>query len=387
MNAGRYVLSQILELVDRKTLARLVTRYDAESRVRHFGCRQQLICMVFAQLTWREGLRDITSCLNAKPTALHHLGFAQPVAKSTLADANEQRDWRLWQDLAATLMRKARPLYAGEDLGVDLENVIYALDSTTIDLALSLFPWADFRQTKAGVKLHTQIDIRGPIPTCIHITGARQHDVGWLDNLLFEAGAIYLMDRGYMDFVRLALIAKAGAFFVTRAKTNLQFTRHYSLPVDRFTGLQSDHVGKPALEKSRKAFPMPLRKVRYADPETAKDFVFLTNNLEVPALTVAMLYKLRWRIELFFRWIKGHLRIKHYYGTSPNAVKTQIWIAVCTYLMIAILHKQLKLPGTLHRTLQVLSVHPFEKVPLNELLTETDSRPCMNSDPNQLNLF
>lgn len=387
MNAGRYVLSQILELVDRKTLARLVARYDAESRVRHFGSRQQLICMVFAQLTWREGLRDITSCLNAKPTALHHLGFAQPVAKSTLADANEQRDWRLWQDLAATLMRKARPLYAGEDLGIDLENVIYALDSTTIDLALSLFPWADFRQTKAGVKLHTQIDIRGPIPTCIHITGARQHDVGWLDNLLFEAGAFYLMDRGYMDFVRLALIAKAGAFFVTRAKSNLQFTRHYSQEVDRFTGLQSDHVGKPALEKSRKAFPMPLRRVKYADPETTKVFVFLTNNLEIPALTVAMLYKLRWRIELFFRWIKGHLRIKHYYGTSPNAVKTQIWIAVCTYLMIAILHKQLKLPGTLHRTLQVLSVHPFEKVPLNELLTETDHRTFMNSDPNQLNLF
>ncbi len=387
MNSGRYILSQILDLVDRKMLLRLVERYDAESRVRHFGCRQQLICMVFAQVTWREGLRDIATCLNARPATLHHLGFSQPVAKSTLADANEQRDWRLWESLAKLLMRKARPLYAGEDLGLDLDNTIYALDSTTIDLSLTLFPWADFRQTKAGVKLHTQIDLRGPIPTCIHITGARQGDVGWLDNLFFEAGSFYLMDRGYMDFARLILIANAGAFFVTRAKNSLRFTRHYSMPVDRFTGLRSDHVGKPTLEKSRKSFPVHLRRVKYYDSETAKEFVFLTNNLEVPALTVAMLYKMRWRIELFFRWIKGHLRIKHYYGTSPNAVKTQIWIAISTYLMIAIIHKQLKLPGTLHRTLQLLSVHPFEKTTLNELLMETDHRTFINSDPNQLNLF
>ena len=284
-------------------------------------------------------------------------------------------------------MKKARPAYAGEDLGLDLDNTIYALDSTTIDLSLTLFPWADFRQTKAGIKLHTQIDLRGPIPTCICITGARQHDVGWLDSLLFEAGAFYLMDRGHMDFSRLILIANAGAFFVTRAKSNLQFTRHYSKPVDRFTGLRSDHVGKPTLTKSRNAFPVLLRKVRYYDSETSRELVFLTNNLEIPALTVAMLYKARWSIELFFRWIKGHLRIKHYYGTSPNAVKTQIWIAVSTYLIIAILHKQLKLPGTLHRTLQLLSVHPFEKVTLNELLMETDHRTFINPDPNQLNLF
>jgi len=343
--------------------------------------------MVFAQMTSRDGLRDIATCLNARSEILYHLGFNEPVAKSTLADANEQRDWRIWEELAKSLMRKARPLYAGEDLGLDLDNTIYALDSTTIDLSLTLFPWADFRQTKSGIKVHTQIDLRGPIPTCIHITGARQHDVGWLDNLFFEAGAFYLMDRGYMHFARLILIANAGAFFVTRAKINLQFTRHYSMPVDRFTGLRSDHVGKPALTKSRKSFPILLRKVRYHDSETDKELIFLTNNLEIPALTVAMLYKMRWRIELFFRWIKGHLRIKHYYGTSPNAVKTQIWIAVCTYLMIAILHKQLKLPGTLHRTLQLLSVHPFEKVTLNELLTETDQRTFSNSDPNQLNLF
>lgn len=387
MNAGRHVLSQILDLVHWQTLARLAAKYEPDSKHRHFGFRQQFTCMVFAQMTSRDGLRDIAACLNARPETLYHLGFTEPLARSTIADANESRDWRIWEDLAKSLMRKARPLYEGEDLGIDLDNTIYALDSSTIDLSLTLFPWADFRQTKAGIKLHTQIDLRGPIPTCIHITGARQHDVGWLDSLLFEAGAFYLMDRGYMDFSRLALIARAGAFFVTRAKTNLRFTRHYSQLVDRFTGLRSDHVGKPALEKSRKTFPMLLRRVRYYDSETARELVFLTNNLEIPALTVAMLYKLRWRIELFFRWIKGHLRIKHYYGTSPNAVKTQIWIAVCTYLMIAILHKRLKLPGTLHRTLQVLSVHPFEKVTLNELLTEAGPRSCIYPDPNQLNLF
>jgi hypothetical protein len=387
MNSGRYILSQVIELVERTTLSRLAARYGAEERVRHFKCRQQFICMVFAQMTSRESLRDITTCLNARAETLYHLGFTEPVAKSTLADANDQRDWRIWEGLAKSLMRKAKPLYAGEDLGLDLENTVYALDSTTIDLSLTLFPWADFRQTKAGIKVHTQIDLRGPIPTCINITGARQHDVGWLDSLLFEAGAFYLMDRGYMDFTRLILIANAGAFFVTRAKSNLQFTRHYSKPVDRFTGLQSDHVGKPTLTKSRTAFPVLLRKVRFIDSETAKELVFLTNNLEIPALTVAMLYKMRWRIELFFRWIKGHLRIKHYYGTSPNAVKTQIWIAIATYLIIAILHKQLRLPGTLHRTLQLLSVHPFEKVTLNELLMETDHRTFINSDPNQLNLF
>jgi hypothetical protein len=387
MNSGRFVLSQVIDLVHRQTLERIVQRFEPTSSVRHFGFRQQFICMVFAQLTWRDGLRDIATCLNSKPSTLHHLGFTEPVAKSTLADANESRDWRIWEDLAKNLMRKARPLYVGEDLGLDLDNTIYALDSTTIDLTLTLFPWADFRQTKSGIKMHTQIDLRGPIPTCIDITGARQHDVGWLDGLYFEAGAFYLMDRGYMDFVRLALIARAGAFFVTRAKSNLQFTRHFSMPVDRLKGLRSDHVGKPTLDKSRKAFPMLLRRVKYIDLDTGKEFVFLTNNLEIPALTVALLYKMRWRIELFFRWIKGHLRIKHYYGTSPNAVKTQIWVAICTYLMIAILHKQLKLPGTLHRTLQVLSVHPFEKVPLIELLTKTDHRTFMNQNSNQLDLF
>lgn len=387
MNSGRYVLSQVLDLVHRQTLDRLVSHYNAQSRVRHFGCRQQLICMAFAQLTWREGLRDIATCLNAKPEALYHLGFREPVAKSTLADANEQRDWRLWEDLAKTLMRKARALYAGEDLGLELENTVYALDSTTVDLSLTLFPWADFRKTKAGIKMHTQVDLRGPIPTCIYITSARKHDVVWLDDLFFEPGAFYVMDRGYMDFLRLHRVASAGAFFVTRAKDNLRFSRQRSLPVDYPTGVRSDQIGKPTLPKARKAYPSLLRKVRYFDAETRRDLVFLTNHLQIPAITVAQIYRLRWRIELFFRWIKGHLRIKHYFGTSANAVKTQIWIAVGVYLMVAILHKQLKLPGTLHRTLQLLSVHPFEKVPLPELLAETDSDSLTTLDCNQLRLF
>jgi len=381
MNSGRYILSQVLDLVDRKMLFRLVERYNAESRVRHFGCRQQLICMAFAQLTWREGLRDIATCLNARNETLYHLGFREPVAKSTLADANDQRDWRLWEDLAKSLMRKARPLYAGEDLGLDIENTVYALDSTTIDLSLTLFPWADFRSTKAGIKMHTQIDLRGPIPTCIYITGARQND------MLFEPGAFYVMDRGYMDFKRLNLIARAGAFFVTRAKDNLRFSRQQSFPVDYTTGLRSDQIGNPTLPKALDAFPSLLRRVRYYDAERKRYLVFLTNHLEIPALTVTKIYRLRWRIELFFRWIKGHLRIKHYYGTSPNAVKTQIWIAVAVYLMVAIIHKQLKLPGALHRTFQLLSIHPFEKIPLHELLTETNHEDFNTMNYNQLLLW
>jgi hypothetical protein len=387
MNSGRYVLSQILDQVHWESLKRLVQRYGAEARVRHFGARQQLICMVFAQLTWREGLRDIETCLNARPEALYHLGFAEPVARSTLADANERRDWRMWQDLAKGLIAKARKLYAGEDLGIDLENTVYALDSTTIDLSLTLFPWADFRKTKAGVKMHTQLDLRGPIPTCIHVTSARQHDVLWLDALVFEPGAFYVMDRGYMDFARLGHIAGAGAFFVTRAKDNLRFSRQRSRPVDDPGGVRSDQVGKPTLAASRKMFPWPLRKVRYFDAETRRDLVFLTNHLETPALIVAQIYRLRWQIELFFRWIKGHLRIKHFFGTTPNAVKTQIWIAVSVYLIVAILHKQLSLPGTLHRTLQLLSVHPFEKTSLHELLTESEFNSLQTHNNNQLILF
>ena len=387
MNTGRFVLSQVLDLVHRQTLDRLALRHHAEDRVRHFGCRQQLICMVFAQLTWRESLRDIEACLNAKAETLYHLGFTKPIARTTLAEANEGRDWRLWRDLAMGLVAKARRLYANEDLGIELDHTVYALDSTTIDLSLTLFGWADFRSTKAGIKLHTQLDLRGPIPTVIDITPARLHDVRWLDGLIFEPGAFYVLDRAYVDFVRLARVATANAFFVTRAKDNLRFTRHQSRPVNFADGLRSDQIGKLTIWRSRKSFPWPLRKVRYFDEETRRDLVFLTNHLEVPALSVARLYKLRWQVELFFRWIKQNLRIKHFYGNSINAVKSQIWIAVSVYLIVAILHKELKLPGSLHRTMQILSVHPFEKVSIHQLLTDIDTGSNMNDNSNQLRLW
>ena len=387
MTNGRFILSQILDLVHRETLSRLSLRFRAESRVRHFGVRQQLICMVFAQLTWREGMRDIEACLNANPDALYHLGFREPVAKSTLADANERRDWRLWQALAMGLVRKARSLYVGEDLGLDLENTVYALDSSTIDLSMTLFPWATFRSTKSAIKIHTQLDLRGPIPVGVFVSPASLHDVNWLDNLRFEAGAIYLFDKGYTDFQRLYRIATSGAFFVTRAKDNLRFARQASRPVDKTTGLRSDHPGKFALPKARKDFPLPLRRIRYFDEKQQKFLVFLTNHMEMSAQTVTMLYKKRWDIELFFKWIKGNLRLKHYFGTSPNAVKTQIWIAVTTYLIVAILHKELKLTGKLSRTLQILSVHPFEKMSLHELLMKHEFRNRESTECNQMELF
>lgn len=355
--------------------------------MRHFGVRQQLICMVFAQLTWRDGLRDIAECLNAKSEALYHLGFREPVAKSTLADANEKRDWRLWQALAMGLIPKARKLYAGEDIGLDLESAVYALDSTTIDLSMTLFAWATFRSTKSGIKIHAQLELRGPVPVCVFVSPASMHDVKWLDMLVFESGAIYILDKGYIDFSRFQRIAASGAFFVTRAKDNLRFARQESRPVDKTTGLRSDQVGYLALPKARENFPSPLRRIRFFDAEQNRFLVFLTNHMELPALTVAKLYKKRWEIELFFKWIKGNLRIKHYYGTSPNAVKTQIWTAVTTYLLVAILHKELKLPGSLHRTLQILSVHPFEKIALHELLMRNGFRDPDTQNSNQLELF
>jgi hypothetical protein len=348
--------------------------------------------MGFAQLNWRESVRDIEECLNAKgAAALYHLGLREPVARVTLAEANEQRDWRLWQDLATGLIKRARRLYAGEDLGLELDETIYALDSTTIDLSLQLFPWAEFRSTKAGVKLHTQLDLRGPIPVHIEVRAARSHDVLWLDTLIFEPDAFYPLDRAYMDITRVAKIARAGAFFVTRTKDNQRFSRFGSNPKVFGSGVSSDQVGQPTWPKAREAFPWPLRRIRFVDPHTGKKLIFLTNHLEVSATTVAALYKNRWQIELLmslcttlraacgrlsrgarlFRWIRQHLHIKQFFGTSPNAVKTQVWIAESIYVLIAILHKQLKLPGSLHRSLQILSVHLFEKIPANELLTET----------------
>ena len=333
MNSGRFVLSQVLDLVHRQTLDRLVERYDAESCVRHFGARQQLICMVFAQLTWREGLRDIATCLNAKPEALYHLGFREPVAKSTLADANEQRDWRLWENLAKKLMGQARTLYAGQALGLELENTVYALDSTTIDLSLTLFPWADFRRTKAGIKMHTQLDLRGPIPTCIYITNARQHDVRWLDELVFEPGAFYVMDRGYMDFKRLNLIACAGAFFVTRAKDNLRFSRQRSRPVEAASGIRSDQIGETPLWPKREQ-PFRHRCGRFIELR-CRDGTGLGLSDQPPrnpgadSGTRFTGWQVAHRVVLPLD-PKGNLRIKHYFGTSPNAVKTRkIWDSLC----------------------------------------------------------
>lgn len=387
MHSGKFILSQIIDLIHRQTLKRIVERHSAEDNVRHFGCRQQFICMVFAQLTWREGLRDIEECLNARPEALHHLGFKGPVARSTLADANEQRPWRIWEEVAASLMRKARPLYLDEDPAQGVENTLYVLDSSTIDLSLTLFPWADFRKTKSGIKMHTQIDLRGTLPTCITIGSARPHDVLWLDELVFESGAFYLIDRGYMDFARLARIHDGGAFFVTRAKDGLRFARLYSQPVDRSTGLRSDQVGRPALAKSRTDYPGLLRRIVFYDKKTSRRLVFLTNHLTLPALSVATLYRLRWQIELFFRWIKGHLRLKHFYGTSENAVKTQIWIAMCVYLLVAILHKQLGLAEGLHRTFQLLSVNVFEKILLCQLLRKPEFKTNESNSCKQLMLI
>jgi hypothetical protein len=340
--------------------------------------------MAFAQLTWREGLRDIVDCLNSHPEALHHSGFTGPLAKSTLADANETRDWRIWEKVAKSLIKKARKLYAEGELSVDIEHTVYALDSSTVDLSLTLFPWASFRETKAGIKLHTQIDLRGPIPMCIHISEARKHDVKWLDSLVFEPGAIYVMDRGYLDFGRLARIDQAGAFFVIRAKSNTKFNRQSSRPVDPASGLRSDQTGLLGTPASREAYPWQLRRIRYRDPEDGKVYVYLTNLHTLPPEMIPSIYKMRWQIELFFRWIKQHLRIRHFYGNSINAVKTQIWISVIVYLIVAILHKEMKLPGTLHRTFQLLSISPFSQMPLHELLMNSDFKPNYMLNSKQL---
>ena len=304
MNSGRHFLSQIVNFVHWEKLKRLARRYEPNQKIKHFGFRQQFICMVFAQLTWREGLRDIETCFNARPECLYHLGFEKPIAPSTLTEANEQRDWLIWQDLGLWFIAKDRKLYEAEDIGLELDNSIYALDSTPIDLCLKLFPWADFRSTKAGIKMHTQLDLRGSIPSVIDITPAKKADVKWLDDLVFEAGSFYIMDRGYIDFERLFMITKAQAFFVTRAKANLRFTRYYSTPTDASTGVRSDQVGKLTLPKTREDYPIQLRRIRFYDDENKRYFIFLTNNLEVPAEVVAKLYKMRWSVDLFFKWIE-----------------------------------------------------------------------------------
>jgi hypothetical protein len=388
MHAGRIVFSQVIEAIHPEQFERCVKRYRGDRKARQFSCWDQFLCMAFAQFTFRESLRDIENCLSSRAAQLYRMGFrAASISRSTLADANEARDWRIYADLGQKLIAKARRLYGAEDHGVGLKEMVYVLDSSTIDLCLSLFRWARFRTTKAAIKIHTLLDLRGPIPSFVEVTDGKFHDVFMLDSLLIEPGAFYVMDRAYMDFARLYHLHRARAYFVIRAKANLSFRRHRSLPIDPSTGLRSDQIGVFCGHYARKDYPEPLRRVRYRDPETGATLVFLTNHMTLDALTVCRLYKSRWQVELFFKWIKGHLRIKAFYGTSPNAVKTQVWIAICVYVLIAILKKELGLPQSLHSILQVLSVNPFEKVPVDELLTNSLSNIENNDNPNQLLLW
>jgi hypothetical protein len=387
MNTGKTLFAQLMDFLPWTTFTRVVARYDGDRAIRTLSCAEQFRVMAFAQLTYRESLRDIEACLSAQSAKLYHMGFREPVRRSTLSDANAGRDWRIYAEFAQRLVAQARRLYAGDSLGVDLTNTVYALDSTTIDLCLSVFPWARFRSTKAAVKMHTLLDLRGSIPSFIHISGGKMHDVHALDMLLPEPGAIYVMDRGYIDFGRLYVLQQAGAFFVTRAKSNLDAHRVYSSPTDRTSGVIADQTIALDGVRTRKDYPVHLRRVRFRDAETRKTLVFLTNQTTLPALTICGLYKSRWQVELFFKWIKQHLRIKQFYGTSENAVKTQIWIAVSVYVLVAIIRKRLKLEASLYTLLQVISVTIFEKLPLLSALSfEVDK--SANAEPDsQLSLF
>jgi hypothetical protein len=387
MNAGKTLFAQLMDCLPWSTFARVVARYHGDHSVQTFPCAEQYRAMAFAQLTYRESLRDIEACLSAQPAKLWHMGFRGPVRRSTLADANQARDWRIYAEFAQRLIAQARRLYAGESLLADLNNTVYALDSTTIDLCLSLFPWAHFRSTKAAVKMHTLLDLRGNIPSFIHISDGKLHDVHALDMLVPEAGAIYVMDRGYVDFARLYRLNEAGAFFVTRAKSNLNAHRVYSAATDRTTGIIADQTIVLDGHYTKRDYPMHLRRVRFRDPKTGKTLVFLTNMMAQPAFTICDLYKSRWQVELFFKWIKQHLRINAFYGTSENAVKTQIWIAVSVYVLVAIIRQRLKLDVSLYTLMQVFSVTVFEKASIESVILQTvdGSEPVM--DDNQLNLF
>ena len=387
MNAGKTLFAQVMEFVPWTSFARIVHRYCGNAGVRTLTCAEQFRAMAFAQLTWRESLRDIEASLSANAAKLYAMGFRSPVKRSTLADANESRNWRIWSDLAALLIRRARKLYSNDSLGVELDNTVYALDSSTIDLCLSLFDWAPFRSTKAAIKLHTLLDLRGAIPAFIHISDGKLHDVNVLDMLSFEAGAFYIMDRGYVDFARLHALHQAGAFFVTRAKSPMDARRVYSAPTDRTSGVICDQLVMLNGHYSAKRYPEHLRRVRFKDPESGKTLVFLTNNTALPALTIAALYKSRWQVELFFKWIKQHLRIKHFLGTSENAVKTQVWCAIATYVLIAIVKKELQLDASLYTCLQILSVSVFEKTQLSCALQLDESQVETTDDANQLILF
>lgn len=388
MHIGKTLFAQLMDFLPWTTFQRIVCRYDGNRGVSTFTCAEQFRAMAFAQLTYRESLRDIEVCLSAQAEKLYHMGFRVPVKRSTLADANEKRDWRLFSDFAQVLIRQARPLYASDTLDIgDLDAMVYAMDSTTIDLCLALFDWAPFRSTKAAIKLHTVIDLHGSIPSFIHISDGKMHDVNALDLLTYERGAYYVFDRGYVDFERLHTLHRAGSFFVTRAKRGMNARRLYSQPVDRTTGLICDQTIVLEGYYSHQGYPEKIRRIRFKDPESGKTLVFLTNNMTLPALTICLLYKNRWKAELFFKWIKQHLRVKRFYGHSPNAVKTQIWIAISVYVLIAIVKKRLKLEASLYTLLQILSVTLFEKMPVNKALSCTTYISDLERARNQLNLL
>jgi hypothetical protein len=387
VNSGRTVFSQLIEHLPEKEFQKCVARYNGDSNFRGFSCWDQLLAMAFAQLTYRESLRDIESCLRALQSKLYHMGFRGRVSRSTLADANESHDWRIFAEFAQVLIGIARPLHAQDPIGVDLDQSLYALDSTTIDLCLSLFPWAKFRQRKAAVKMHTLLDLHGNIPTFIRVTSGDVHDVNILDEIMPEAGSFYVMDRGYIDFRRLFVFTLSSAFFVVRTKSNVLIQRRYSHPVDKSTGVRSDQTVILTSFESASAYPDALRRVSYLDKETQKRLKFLTNNFVLPAFTIAQIYKCRWQVELFFKWIKQHLRIKAFYGTSENAVKTQIWIAVSIYVLVAIVRKRLGLAASLYQALQILSVTLFEKAPILCALQAPEADAEFAENVNQLILF
>jgi hypothetical protein len=387
MHEGKIVFSQLMDHLPQHSFRRYVERYGGERSVKRFSCQDQFRCMAFAQLTYRDSLRDTVTCLNAQQAKLYHMGIRGPVRRSTLADANERRDWRLYAALARALIAIARRLYAGERFGADLDGAAYALDTTTIDLCLSLFPWARFQHAKGAVKLHSMLDLRGNIPVVVHIDDGKSYDTDILDVMLPEPGAVYVMDRGIFDLVRLYRLNTAGAFFVIRAKDNLRFRRLLSRPIERSGGLVCDQIVALSIKLSARRYPARLRRIRVRDPQTGKTLVFLTNNFDLPPNTVADLYRCRWQIELFFKWIKQHLRIKSFFGTTENAVKTQIWIAVCVYVLIAIVKKRHRLEASLYTILQMLSVTAFEKIPLDQLLSVQTPQQNHHAEDNQLNLF
>ena len=387
MNAGRTVFAQLIAHLSHIEFQKCVARYDGDDHHRSLSCWDQYLAMAFAQFTYRESLRDIEACLRSMSGKLYHMGFRSRIARSTLADANETHNWRIFADFAQHLIGVARPLHAEDPMGVDLAHSLYALDSTTIDLCLALFPWARFRQHKGAVKMHTLLDLRGNIPTFIRVTSGKVHDVNILDEILPEAGAFYVMDRGYVDFERLYVFTLSAAFFVVRTKSNVLLQRRYSHPVDKTTGVRSDHTVILTAIDSVKAYPEQLRRVSYLDVKTGKRFKFLTNNFTLPALTIAQIYKSRWQVELFFKWIKQHLRIKAFYGTSENAVKTQIWIAVSVYVLVAIIRKRVGLDASLYQILQILNLTLFEKTPILQTLQVSDSQEESLDPGNQLILF